>query len=88
MDIEKFKKESEVTYVYVKGDLRGVAIPKPLEEYDHDSRKFETYMEVPFTFDEFMSFSKDQQIAICEAELIKIGKCVKLTICNPDRFYN
>ena len=88
MDIEKFKKESKVTYVYVKGDLRGVAIPKPLDEYDHDSRKFETYMEVPFTFDEFTSFSKDQQIAICEAELIKLGKCVKLTICNPERFYN
>lgn len=83
MDIEKFKKESKVTYVYVTGVPMGLYYNKEKEK----CLKFEGFIQVPFSFEEFAVFDEDQQTAICEANLNKAGIPTHITICDPLRFY-
>ena len=48
------------------------------------------FITVPFSYDEFKSFNKLQQKAICEAEFVKAGICVMVDIdrCDADMFYS
>jgi hypothetical protein len=92
MDIEKFKKESKVTYVHVKGECRGVFHPGSYHgysfEYKTNKLSYSGYIEVPFSYDEFISFNKCQQIAICEASLTKAGLAIMVRDCDENQFYN
>ncbi len=91
MDIEKFKKESTVTYVHVKGDYHGIAIMKAYAQrdfkYDDHRLIFEGFIIVPFGYADFCSCSKKQQLAICQAELIKSGVNIHLTEIDANSFY-
>ncbi len=73
MEIEKFKKESKTCYVFVKGkrpdtmvNHNGQRIPMP----------FLSFVAVPFSYEEMMSFSEWQRSAICQAEICKSGLVV------------
>lgn len=91
MNIEDFKKESKVTYVRVKGECRGVFHPGSYHgysfEYKTDKLSYSGYVEVPFSYEEFMSFNKMQQRAICEASLTKAGLAIIVRDCNADAFF-
>ncbi len=84
MDIDKFKKESKVTYVYVQGSVRGTVVPNDCK---HDELLLQTCMEVPYKYEDFVSFNKELQNAICMAELLKLGRCAKITYCDTERFF-
>lgn len=81
MDIEKFKKESDVTYVHVSGR------PSKLY-YDSGNKpiKFHGFIQVPFRFEDFTAFDEYQQKAICEASLNKAGLPIQVNFCDL-RFY-
>ncbi len=88
MNIEKIKKESKVTYVHVAGRPTGVIVPRNRQDFSHDDFLYNGFIEVPFTYDDFMSLSDEQQRAICETTLCKLGHPVKVTACNPELFYS
>lgn len=92
MDIEKFKKESKVTYVHVRGDIHGFPVVRTYAQkdfhYKGNSLIYNGFITVPFSYDQFKSFNKSQQIAICEAELAKTGICVMVDNCDVERFYS
>ena len=92
MDIENFKKELNVTYVHVWGDIRGVPVmetyAKEVFHYTRNCFKYNGYITVPFCYKDFKSFTDLQQKAICEAEFVKAGICVKVDRCDADMFYS
>ena len=49
-----FKKTSKVTYVYVFGFIN-----------NRSDRDFRGYIEVPYNYNDFISFNEEQRIAIC-----------------------
>ena len=91
MNAEQFKKISKVTYVFVKGDPRGLVVPT--SENGHNSNyktswlTYSGYIEVPYRYDEFVAFNENQRKAICQAELSKAGWCLIIKECNPDSFF-
>ena len=91
MDIEKFKKESKETYVYVSGERHGVFVINSYAQHDvkrsDNLLRYNGFIVVPFSYNDFISFNKKQQNAICEAEFIKSGLCIQVKDCNPDVFY-
>ena len=75
MNINDFKKQSKMTYVYIEG-----ALP--------DDKDFKSYVAVPFHYDDFKSFSESQQKAICQAEILKGGIYIEPKIfLKIDEFY-
>jgi len=88
MNIEKFKKESKVTYVHIVGRPTGVIVPRNKQDFSHDDFLYNGFIEVPFSYDNFMSLSDEQQRAICEATLCKLGHPVKVSGCNVELFYS
>ncbi len=85
MDIEKFKKESKVTYVYVIGKVIGFPIMKSIS--DNDKYFYRGYIEIPYSYADFSSFSKEQQKAVCESVFCKSGFLISVSSCNKDMFY-
>ena len=92
MDIENFKKVSKVTYVHVHGDIHGFPVVKTYAKqefhYKENRLMYNGFITVPFSYDEFKSFNKLQQKAICEAEFVKAGICVMVDNCDVERFYS
>ena len=88
MNIEKFKKESKVTYVQVTGKPIGVIVPRNRQDFSHDDFLYRGFIEVPFPHDDFVELSDEQQRAICEATLCKLGHPIKVSECNPELFYS
>lgn len=79
-----FKQKSPISYVYVDCYVIG-ASPK---EGIQSNCNFKGYIEVPYSYNEFIKFSEKQQIAICEAVLCKSGICTKLLrTVDPNRFF-
>ena len=78
MTTEEFKKTSKVTYVCVFGFVNNNS------NYD-----FIGYVEVPYTYDDFVSFNEKQRVAICQAIIMKqTGKLVQgFRKCDPDEFF-
>ncbi len=73
MEIEKFKKKSKTCYVFVKGK-------RPDTMVTHNGQRmpmpFLSFISVPFSYEEMMSFSEWQRSAICQAEICKSGLVV------------
>ena len=92
MDIKAFQLVSKITYVHVHGDIRGFPVVKTYAQhevhYKGNSLIYNGFITVPFSYDQFKSFNKSQQIAICEAELAKAGICVMVDNCDVERFYS
>lgn len=78
MKIEEFKQTSKVTYVYVFGFIN-----------NNSQRDFSSYIEVPYSYDDFVAFDKEQRIAICQAViLMQTGNLVQgFMQCDPDKFF-
>ena len=77
-------------YVYVEGEACGLVVPKSnstSKDYRSDLLKYNGYIEVPYSYDAFNSFSLQQQLAICQATMIKSGLCFKLDKCDLNAFY-
>ena len=90
MTAAQFKKDSKVTYVLVKGDPCGFVVPaRDGAQYSYDPRrlKYSGYIEVPYSYEEFIAFNDNQRKAICQAELSKSGWCLHIEECNPDSFF-
>lgn len=90
MTAAQFKKDSKVTYVLVKGDPCGIVVPpRTCASYPYDPRrlKYSGYIEVPYSYEEFIAFNENQRKAICQAELSKSGWCLLIEECNPDSFF-
>ena len=91
MTAAQFKKDSKVTYVLVKGEPRGIVVPAS-ESVNHSKYyttwlKYSGYIEVPYSYEEFIAFNDNQRKAICQAELSKSGWCLRVNECNPDAFF-
>ncbi len=78
MENEEFKKTSKVTYVYVFGFIN-----------NNSQRDFIGYVEVPYSYEVFVSFNEKQRIAICQAVILRqSGYLVQGFIkCDPDEFF-
>ena len=78
MDIETFKKTSNVTYVYVFGFVN-----------NHSGRPYIGYIEVPYDYDTFCSFTENQRQAVCQAIILKqSGDLVQgFRKCDSDEFF-
>jgi hypothetical protein len=78
MDIKTFKKTSNVTYVYVFGFVN-----------NHSGCPYIGYIEVPYDYDTFCSFTEDQRKAVCQAIILKqSGHLVQgFRKCDPDEFF-
>ena len=91
MTAAQFKKDSKVTYVLVKGDPCGIVVPASGSAFHstYSSRrlKYSGYIEVPYSYEEFIAFNENQRKAICQAELSKSGWCLHIEECNPDSFF-
>ena len=91
MTAAQFKKDSKVTYVLVKGDPCGIVVPASGSAFHstYSSRrlKYSGYIEVPYSYEEFIAFNDNQRKAICQAELSKSGWCLLIKECNPDAFF-
>ena len=91
MTAAQFKKDSKVTYVLVKGDPCGIVVPASGSAFHstYSSRrlKYSGYIEVPYSYEEFIAFNDNQRKAICQAELSKSGWCLLVEECNPDSFF-
>ena len=91
MTAAQFKKDSKVTYVLVKGDPCGIVVPASGSAFHstYSSRrlKYSGYIEVPYSYEEFIAFNENQRKAICQAELSKSGWCLLVEECNPDSFF-
>ena len=91
MTAAQFKKDSKVTYVLVKGDPYGIVVPASGSAF-HSAfytrrLKYSGYIEVPYSYEEFIAFNENQRKAICQAELSKSGWCLLIEECNPDSFF-
>ena len=90
MTAAQFKKDSKVTYVLVKGEPRGIVVPASESvhsKYNTTWLKYSGYIEVPYSYEEFIAFNDNQRKAICQAELSKSGWCLLVKECNPDAFF-
>ena len=90
MTAAQFKKDSKVTYVWVKGDLSGIVVPtlgSASYPYNGKRLKYSGYIEVPYSYEDFIAFNENQRKAICQAELSKSGWCLLIEECNPDSFF-
>ena len=91
MTAAQFKKDSKVTYVLVKGDPCGIVVPASGSafkfHYNSTRLKYSGYIEVPYSYEEFIAFNENQRKAICQAELSKSGWCLLIEECNPDSFF-
>ena len=91
MTAAQFKKDSKVTYVLVKGDPYGIVVPHSGSAFHSaftTSRlKYSGYIEVPYSYEDFIAFNENQRKAICQAELSKSGWCLLIEECNPDSFF-
>ena len=91
MTAAQFKKDSKVTYVLVKGDPYGIVVPASGSAFHsafYPSRlKYSGYIEVPYSYEDFIAFNENQRKAICQAELSKSGWCLLIEECNPDSFF-
>ena len=78
MKIEEFKQTSKVTYVYVFGFIN-----------NNSQRDFSSYIEVPYSYDDFIAFDKEQRVAICQAAILRqTGNLVQgFMQCDPDKFF-
>lgn len=76
MDLTKFKKESGKTYVYV-------------DSMSFPEKFIGRYIEVSYSYCEFTSLTKEQQLAICQCELRKDNLSIKLheLYIDADRFF-
>ena len=91
MTAAQFKKDSKVTYVLVKGDPYGIVVPASGSAF-HSAfytrrLKYSGYIEVPYSYEDFIAFNENQRKAICQAELSKSGWCLLVKECNPDSFF-
>ena len=91
MTAAQFKKDSKVTYVLVKGDPYGIVVPTSGSAF-HSAfytrrLKYSGYIEVPYSYEDFIAFNENQRKAICQAELSKSGWCLLIEECNPDSFF-
>ena len=90
MTAAQFKKDSKVTYVLVKGEPRGIVVPASESvhsKYNTTWLKYSGYIEVPYSYEDFIAFNENQRKAICQAELSKSGWCLHIEECNPDSFF-
>ena len=91
MTAAQFKKDSKVTYVLVKGDPYGIVVPSSgnafHRNYYPNRLKYSGYIEVPYSYEDFIAFNENQRKAICQAELSKSGWCLLIEECNPDSFF-
>lgn len=92
MTAAQFKKDSKVTYVLVKGDPYGIVVPAPTSAlhsnpFRSSRLKYSGYIEVPYSYEDFIAFNENQRKAICQAELSKSGWCLLIEECNPDSFF-
>ena len=90
MTAAQFKKDSKVTYVLVKGDPCGTLVPdsgSAFHPYWRGRLKYSGYIEVPYSYEDFIAFNENQRKAICQAELSKSGWCLLIEECNPDSFF-
>lgn len=90
MTAAQFKKDSKVTYVLVKGEPRGIVVPASEgvhSKYYTTWLKYSGYIEVPYSYEDFIAFNENQRKAICQAELSKSGWCILIKECNPDSFF-
>ena len=91
MTAAQFKKDSKVTYVLVEGDPRGIVVPTSEGafklRYNSIRLKYSGYIEVPYSYEEYIAFNDNQRKAICQAELSKSGWCLRIEECNPDSFF-
>ena len=91
MTAAQFKKDSKVTYVLVKGDPYGIVVPDLgrafYPNYWRIRLKYSGYIEVPYSYEDFIAFNENQRKAICQAELSKSGWCLHIEECNPDSFF-
>ena len=90
MTAAQFKKDSKVTYVLVKGDPYGIGVPtsgSAFYPYSGRRLKYSGYIEVPYSYEDFIAFNENQRKAICQAELSKSGWCLLIEECNPDSFF-
>ena len=90
MTAAQFKKDSKVTYVLVKGDPCGIVVPyrgSAFHPYMGIRLKYSGYIEVPYSYEDFIAFNENQRKAICQAELSKSGWCLLIEECNPDSFF-
>ena len=78
MEMNEFKKTSKVTYVSVFGFIN-----------NNSQRDFIGYVEVPFTYDDFVAFNEKQRIAICQAVILRqTGHLIQgFMKCDPDEFF-
>ena len=78
MEVKEFKQTSKVTYVYVFGFI-----------YNRCDLDFSCYIEVPYSYNDFISFNEEQRIAICQAVILKQTGCLVLGFrqCDPDKFF-
>lgn len=76
MDLTKFKKEAEKTYVYI-------------DSMSNPGKFTGRYIEVPYSYCDFTSLTVEQQLAICQCELQKDNLFVKLheLYIDADRFF-
>lgn len=88
MTAAQFKKDSKVTYVFVKGTPCGIVVPeRGSASYPCRRLKYSGYIEVPYSYEDFIAFNENQRKAICQAELSKSGWCLLIEECNPDSFF-
>ena len=94
MTAAQFKKDSKVTYVLVKGDPCGIVVPASGSAFHPNPftlrpgrLKYSGYIEVPYSYEDFIAFNENQRKAICQAELSKSGWCLLVEECNPDSFF-
>ena len=47
------------------------------------------YIEVPYSYNDFISFNEEQRIAICQAVILRQTGCLVLGFrqCDPDKFF-
>jgi len=78
MSINDFKQVSKVTYVYVFGFINNLS-----------DRDFRGYIEVPYSYDDFVSFNEEQRKAICQAVIVRQAGCLVqgFVQCDPDKFF-
>ena len=78
MEVKEFKQTSKVTYVYVFGFIN-----------NQSDRDFRGYIEVPYSYNDFISFNEEQRIAICQAVILRQTGCLVLGVmqCDPDKFF-
>ena len=82
-----FKEKSKVTYVYVVGRLLP-ALSKEDYNYNSNGDKYIGYIEVPYSYTDFIRFTPKQQRAICQAVFCKNGICIKFSSDpDPDKFF-